>query len=128
MHNAQARLGCAVCYEQYFRAGGALTPNYGFILFRKDYEVRSLLNRVHRGTENEYRHPFKDFGCVRQTFPQMTKTPLAELLGWAAIAAAGLAMLLSALWTLLTQVLRPTRYETSARAPRHGYSAPSRRA
>ena len=51
MHNAQAGFGRAVYDEQYFRAGGALTFNYGFILFRKDYEVRSLLNRVHRGTE-----------------------------------------------------------------------------
>jgi hypothetical protein len=33
----------------------------------------------------------------------MTKTPLAELLGWAAIATAGLTMLLSALWTLLRE-------------------------
>jgi hypothetical protein len=31
----------------------------------------------------------------------MTKAPLAELLAWAAIAAAGLTMLISALWTLL---------------------------
>jgi hypothetical protein len=37
MDNAQARLGCAVYEEQYFRAGGALTSDYGFILLWKDY-------------------------------------------------------------------------------------------
>jgi hypothetical protein len=38
------------------------------------------------------------FVAYDKTFAQMTKSPLAELLGWAAIATAGLAMLLSALW------------------------------
>jgi len=33
MDNAQARLGCAVYDEQYFWAGGALTSDYGFMLF-----------------------------------------------------------------------------------------------
>jgi hypothetical protein len=33
MDNAQARLGCAIYNKQYFRAGGALTSNDGFMLF-----------------------------------------------------------------------------------------------
>jgi hypothetical protein len=103
--NAQARLDCAVYDEQYFRAGGALTSDYGFILFWKDYEVRFLHNRVRRRTEMIIDIHSKTWVpqlvAYEKRFFSDDENSLAELLGWAAIAAAGLAMLLSALWTLL---------------------------